>query len=74
MGPRSALRGIPPDIFPKYPFPNFEYLFPGLRVINPVHSAGILKLPPISDPNPIGEQYDAINPLYPPLLPPHDLY
>jgi len=40
---------------------------------NPHHSEGILILPPISDPKPIGEHPLEIAPLSPPELPPQDL-
>lgn len=36
----------------------------------PQNSDGILILPPISEPIPIGEQFELISPAYPPELPP----
>lgn len=41
---------------------------------SPQNSAGILILPPMSDPRPRGEQYPLINPAYPPVLPPGVLF
>ena len=42
----------------------------GFKPNKPQNYAGILILPPISDPNPKTEHLDAINPASPPLLPP----
>ena len=41
-------------------------------VHNPLNYAGILKLPPISDPIPKGEQQLLTSPPSPPELPPHE--
>jgi hypothetical protein len=45
----------------------------GLNAFMPVKAAGILKLPPKSDPRAIGTHLAATNPASPPELPPHDL-
>lgn len=71
-GPSYPFTGNPPVNFPKYAFPNRLYLACGFIVTSPVNAAGIRKLPPISDPKPIGELYEATIPDYPPELPPHD--
>jgi hypothetical protein len=44
-----------------------------LNPIIPLKVAGILILPPISEPMAIGTHLDDTKPASPPLLPPHDL-
>lgn len=45
----------------------------GLKPLTPQKLAGILILPPISDPNDKGAHLAATMPASPPELPPHDL-
>lgn len=72
IGPRSPFSAVPPANLPKKLFPIRLYLLPGFSVTNPFHSAGIRKLPPMSLPKPIGEQYEPISPPSPPELPPQE--
>lgn len=44
----------------------------GLKLLVPVNDAGILKLPPRSDPNAKGTHFAATKPASPPELPPHE--
>ena len=48
-------------------------LYVGLNPTIPLNVAGILILPPISDPIAIGTHLEATSPASPPLLPPQDL-
>jgi hypothetical protein len=45
----------------------------GLKLRVPVKDAGILRLPPRSEPNANGTQLEATSPASPPELPPQDL-
>lgn len=73
-GPNTTFTYAASENFPQKDFPLTEILLlVHLSVTNPVKSAGILKLPPISVPSPIGEQKAETNPDQPPELPPQDL-
>ena len=74
INPIDPFTAIPPAYIPDTGLSNLVFLFGAKRVTNPHHSAGVLNEPPISLPTPIGEQQDAINPLYPPELPPEALF